>query len=75
MQLIAEAYSLLRGFFKRSAFSDFAEWNEGELKSYLIDITKDIFKKKDAETGAHLVDLILDRAGQKVRASGRGKFP
>ena len=71
MQLIAEAYSLLKEDFSNEALSQiFAEWNEGELESYLIDITKDIFKKKDAETGAHLVDLILDRAGQK----GTGKW-
>ncbi|MED4793459.1 NADP-dependent phosphogluconate dehydrogenase, partial [Priestia megaterium] len=48
----------------------FAEWNKGELDSYLIEITADIFTKKDEETGKALVDVILDTAGQK----GTGKW-
>jgi 6-phosphogluconate dehydrogenase len=48
----------------------FAEWNKGELNSYLIDITEQIFTKKDEETGNPLVDVILDKAGQK----GTGKW-
>jgi 6-phosphogluconate dehydrogenase len=48
----------------------FAEWNKGELDSYLIEITADIFTKKDDETGKPLVDVILDTAGQK----GTGKW-
>ena len=43
----------------------FADWNKGELDSYLIEITADIFKKYDDETGQPMVDVILDRAGQK----------
>ena len=48
----------------------FAEWNKGELDSYLIEITADIFTKKDEETGKAMVDVILDTAGQK----GTGKW-
>ncbi len=48
----------------------FAEWNRGELDSYLIEITRDIFSVKDPETGGDLVDLILDKAGAK----GTGKW-
>jgi 6-phosphogluconate dehydrogenase len=48
----------------------FAEWNKGELDSYLIEITADIFTKMDPETGKPLVDVILDSAGQK----GTGKW-
>jgi len=48
----------------------FAEWNKGELDSYLIEITRDIFTVKDKETGKYLVDLILDTAGAK----GTGKW-
>ncbi len=47
----------------------FTEWNNGELSSYLIDITKDIFTKKD-EDGNYLVDVILDEAANKVQANG-----
>ena len=43
----------------------FAEWNKGELDSYLIEITSQIFRKIDPETGKPLVDVILDKAGQK----------
>lgn len=48
----------------------FAEWNTGDLDSYLIEITRDIMGKKDEETGEHVVDQILDKAGQK----GTGKW-
>ena len=48
----------------------FAEWNKGELDSYLIEITADIFTKIDEETGKPMVDVILDTAGQK----GTGKW-
>ncbi|EHU28826.1 NAD binding domain of 6-phosphogluconate dehydrogenase family protein [Escherichia coli DEC2A] len=64
MQLIAEAYSLLKGALNLSneeLASIFNEWNEGELSSYLIDITKDIFNKKDEE-GKYLVDVIFGRS-------------
>ncbi|MCS3607572.1 NADP-dependent phosphogluconate dehydrogenase [Erwinia rhapontici] len=72
MQLIAEAYSLLKGALNLSnddLAKTFSEWNEGELSSYLIDITKDIFTKKDEE-GNYLVDVILDEAANK----GTGKW-
>lgn len=72
MQLIAEAYALLKGALNLSnddLAKTFSEWNEGELSSYLIDITKDIFTKKDEE-GNYLVDVILDEAANK----GTGKW-
>ncbi len=73
MQLIAETYDLLgRGLGLSAAeMADiFAEWNKGELQSYLIKITADILGKVDEETGKPLVDLILDEAQQK----GTGKW-
>jgi len=73
MQLIAEAYDILHRALNLSAqelHDIFAEWNEGELKSYLIEITRDIFAKIDEETGQPLVELILDEAQQK----GTGKW-
>jgi len=72
MQLISEAYSLLKNALKLSndeLAATFSEWNQGELNSYLIDITKDIFTKKDEE-GKYLVDVILDEAANK----GTGKW-
>lgn len=69
MQLIAEAYDLLKnvaGLNAQQLHDVFAEWNTTpELNSYLIEITADVFKKVDAETGMPLVDLIMDAAGQK----------
>ncbi|WP_339148119.1 MULTISPECIES: NADP-dependent phosphogluconate dehydrogenase [unclassified Sutcliffiella] len=73
MQLISEAYYLLKNVLGLSAqelHEVFAEWNKGELDSYLIEITADIFTKVDDETGKPLVDVILDTAGQK----GTGKW-
>jgi 6-phosphogluconate dehydrogenase len=73
MQLIAEAYDLLRrglGLTAGELHAIFAEWNRGELESYLIEITADIFAKVDEATGLPLVDLILDEAQQK----GTGKW-
>ena len=73
MQLIAEAYDILHhalGLTNQELSDIFAEWNKGELQSYLIEITADIFKKIDDETGQPLVDLILDEAQQK----GTGKW-
>ena len=73
MQLICEAYWMLKnalGCSNEQIHQTFAEWNKGELDSYLIDITKDIFTVKDKETGEYLVDLILDTAGAK----GTGKW-
>ena len=68
MQLIAEAYDLIRqGTGKSPAeIADiFAEWNTGELESYLIEITAEVLRQTDAETGQPLVDVILDEAGAK----------
>ncbi|NTU25201.1 NADP-dependent phosphogluconate dehydrogenase [Bacillus tequilensis] len=73
MQLISESYFILKQVLGLSAdelHEVFAEWNKGELDSYLIEITADIFTKKDEETGKPLVDVILDKAGQK----GTGKW-
>jgi 6-phosphogluconate dehydrogenase len=73
MQLISESYFLLKNVLGLSAeelHTVFADWNKGELDSYLIEITADIFTKKDEETGKPLVDVILDTAGQK----GTGKW-
>ena len=68
MQLIAEAYDLIRrGTGKSPAeIADvFAEWNQGELESYLIEITAEVLRQVDAETGKPLVDVIVDQAGAK----------
>jgi len=73
MQLIAEIYDLLHrglGLSAQELGAVFAEWNAGELKSYLIEITADILLHTDPETGAPLVDVILDEAAQK----GTGKW-
>jgi 6-phosphogluconate dehydrogenase len=73
MQLICEAYSLLKdglGLKNDELYDVFAEWNRGELDSYLIEITRDIFSVTDDKTGERLVDMILDKAGQK----GTGKW-
>ncbi|WP_078596789.1 NADP-dependent phosphogluconate dehydrogenase [Evansella clarkii] len=73
MQLICEAYFLLEqvlGYGAEELHKTFAEWNKGELDSYLIEITADIFTKTDSDTGKPLVDVILDTAGQK----GTGKW-
>lgn len=68
MQLIAESYLLLKyagGFTNQELADVFTEWNAGELKSYLIEITADIFREKDDFEDGELVDYILDSAGQK----------
>ncbi|MGA9375867.1 MAG: NADP-dependent phosphogluconate dehydrogenase [Mycobacterium sp.] len=68
MQLIGEAYHLLRDALGTSAgeIADvFAEWNKGDLDSYLIEITAEVLRQVDAKTGTPLVDLILDEAEQK----------
>jgi len=73
LQLICEAYFIMKnvlGLETDELHEVFAEWNKGELDSYLIEITADIFTKKDEETGKALVDVILDTAGQK----GTGKW-
>lgn len=73
MQLIGEAYHLLKdvlGVSSSELHEIFSEWNKGELDSYLIEITADIFSKTDPDTGKPMVDVILDSAGQK----GTGKW-
>jgi 6-phosphogluconate dehydrogenase len=73
MQLIAEAYDILRtvlGMGADELAETFSQWNKGLLDSYLIQITSEILRVKDKETGKPLVDLILDEAGQK----GTGKW-
>ena len=73
MQLIAEAYDVLRrvlGMKAEDLADIFERWNKGLLDSYLIQITSQVFRVKDPETGQPLVDLILDKAGQK----GTGKW-
>jgi len=73
MQLIAESYAVLKqvvGLSNEELGKVYTEWNQGELDSYLIEITSKIFSKKDEETGKDLVDVILDRAAQK----GTGKW-
>lgn len=72
MQIISEAYHLMKELLGLSAdemHKVFAEWNRGDLSSYLIEITADILKQKDSD-GQPLVDKILDTAGQK----GTGKW-
>src|SRR5216110_553130 len=68
MQLICEAYAILKNVLGQEAkdLADiFAQWNRGALESYLIEITAEIFRKQDPDTGKPLVDVILDKAGQK----------
>ena len=72
MQLICEAYNIFKsaGFTAGELAAVFDEWYAGDLESYLIQITAEIFKQTDPETGTPLVDMILDTAGQK----GTGKW-
>ncbi len=73
MQLICEAYLILKetlGLTNQELYQVFKEWNEGELESYLIEITRDIFTVKDTLGPGDLIDKILDTAGQK----GTGKW-
>ncbi|RFM30420.1 NADP-dependent phosphogluconate dehydrogenase [Deminuibacter soli] len=73
MQLISEIYDILKrglGFSNSELHEVFKQWNEGELQSYLVEITRDIFLQKDDVTGKDLVDVILDKAGSK----GTGKW-
>jgi 6-phosphogluconate dehydrogenase len=72
MQMICEIYSMMKealGLTNQEMHQIFAEWNEGELKSYLIEITGDILAYKD-EQGSEVIDIVLDTAGQK----GTGKW-
>ncbi len=73
MQLICEAYNILKnglGLGKEDLHRTFSQWNQGELDSYLIEITSKILETSDPVTGKPIVDVILDRAGQK----GTGKW-
>ena len=73
MELIAETYDLLQHLLQASneeIHRIFSEWNDGILRSFLIEITADIFAKRDEETGKFLIDLIMDKAKQK----GTGKW-
>ena len=73
MQLIAESYAMMKdllGMSHEDIAQTFKDWNAGELSSYLIEITGDIFNKLDDETNGPLVEQILDTAGQK----GTGKW-
>jgi 6-phosphogluconate dehydrogenase len=68
MQLICEAYAIMKdvgGLGATELADTFTEWNKGDLDSYLIEITSQIFRKIDPDTGKPLVDVILDKAGQK----------
>src|ERR1700682_1128526 len=68
MQLICEAYAILKdvaGLGAKELADIFSEWNKGDLDSYLIEITSQIFRKIAPDTGKPLVDVILDKAGQK----------
>ena len=72
MQLICEAYNIFKaaGFSAAELATVFSDWNRGDLESYLIQITAEIFKQTDPATGQPLVEVILDTAGQK----GTGKW-
>jgi 6-phosphogluconate dehydrogenase len=73
MQMICEAYALMTGLLGMTpaeASKVFAEWNQGVLDSFLIEITADILQQTDPDTGAPFVDIVLDTAGQK----GTGKW-
>ncbi len=73
MQLIAEAYDVMKtlgGLTNAELADTFSEWNAGELQSFLIEITANIFRKKDPETGNDLIDMIVDAAAAK----GTGKW-
>ncbi len=73
MQLISETYDLLHrglGLENDELHKIYKNWNDGELQSFLVEITRDIFLKNDDKTGNRLVDMILDKAGSK----GTGKW-
>ena len=76
MQLIAEAYDIMFKYLGMSVeeiAAVFIEWNKGELDSFLIDITADILTKYDPATGKPMVEIILDRAGNKGTGNGLPK--
>ena len=73
MQLISEVYDILKrgvGLNNDELHDIFKNWNEGDMQSFLLEITADIFTHKDADTGKTMVDVILDKAGRK----GNGKM-
>jgi 6-phosphogluconate dehydrogenase len=73
MQLLAEAYELLKnglGYSNDQIQATFAEWNNGRMKSFLMEVTAEVFKFKDEQTGSLLIDLIKDEA----KAKGTGKW-
>jgi len=73
MQLISEVYDFLKrgvGLNNDELHEVFKNWNEGDMQSFLLEITADIFTHKDADTGRSMVDIILDKAGAK----GTGKW-
>jgi 6-phosphogluconate dehydrogenase len=73
MQLISEIYAVLKqgaGYTNDQLHDLFAKWDKGDMKSFLVEITADVFLKKDDVTGNRLVDMVLDKAGSK----GTGKW-
>jgi 6-phosphogluconate dehydrogenase len=73
MQILAETYDLLKnvlGYDNEQIFKVFEKWNNGRLKSFLLEVTRDIFKVKDNKTGGFLLDFIKDEAKSK----GTGKW-
>jgi len=73
MQILAETYDLLKnalGYSNEQIYTVFEKWNNGRLKSFLLEVTRDIFKVKDDKTGAFLLDVIKDEAKSK----GTGKW-
>ena len=73
MQVLAETYDLLKnglGYDNDKIYSLFEQWNNGRLKSFLLEVTRDIFKVKDEKTGNFLIDMIKDEAKSK----GTGKW-
>jgi len=73
MQILAETYNLLKnvlGYNNEQIYNTFEKWNNGRLKSFLLEVTRDIFKVKDKKTGNYLIDMIKDQAKSK----GTGKW-
>jgi 6-phosphogluconate dehydrogenase len=73
MQLISEVYDILKrgvGLNNDELHEVFKNWNEGDMQSFLLEITADIFTHKDADTGQSMVDVILDKAGAKELENG-----
>ena len=73
MQILAETFDFMQRVLKmdyEAMSKTFAEWNDSDLNSFLVEITAEVMRKKDPETGNYLVDMIVDTAGQK----GTGKW-